>query len=70
MMFGSKNRSKLLTAAPNAEKPWHANHVEIQPRPVGNGPETAAFCKDQFGLNARQCIALIGGAHSFAKFNR
>jgi len=60
---------KDCIAAPNAEKPWHANHVEIQPRPVGNGPETAEFCKNQFGLNARQCIALIGGAHSFAKFN-
>ena len=55
--------------SPVAEKPWHAPHHEIHPRPHGNGPETVDFYRDNFGLNAKEAIALNLGAHSFAKFN-
>jgi len=58
-------------APADAEKPWHTsmdNH-EIHPRPHGNGPETVDFYKDNFGLTAREAIALQEGSHSFAKFN-
>ena len=58
-------------APEGAEKPWHTsidNH-EIHPRPHGNGPETVDFYKDNFGLTAREAIALQEGAHSFATFN-
>lgn len=54
-----------------AEKPWHTsidNH-EVHPRPHGNGPETVDFYKTNFGLTAREAIALQEGSHSFAKFN-
>merc|ERR1719210_898199 len=55
--------------SPDAEKPWHAPHHEIHPRPHGNGPETVDFYRDNFGLNAKEAIALQEGSHSFAKFN-
>ena len=46
-----------------AEKPWHTsidNH-EVHPRPHGNGPETVDFYKTNFGLTAREAIALQEG---------
>ena len=54
-----------------ADKPWHTaiEKHEIHPSPNGNGPETVGFYKKEFGLNAREAIALNAGGHSFARFN-
>ena len=57
------------TTPEGADKPWHAAKEEIHPSPNGNGPETVDFYRKEFGLNAREAIALNSGAHSFAKFN-
>ena len=57
------------TATENAERRWHASKTENQPNPHGNGPTTVDFMKEHFGMDAIESIALILGAHSFAKFH-
>ena len=56
---------------PDAARPWMApsNRHENHPFPIGNGIETVDWYKENFGLTARQAIALNSGAHSFGRFN-
>lgn len=50
------------------EEPWHAAQKEVRPDAMGNGPKTVGYYKDNFGLTAREAIALQQGAHSLGDF--
>jgi len=43
---------------------------ELHPETHGNGPTTVDFFKEQFGLEAKYAIVLLGGAHSMGKLNK
>ena len=43
---------------PDAEEPWHASQKEVRPDAMGNGPKTVGYYKDNFGMTAREAIAL------------
>ena len=64
-----KTGRKDCTPAPNAAKPWHASKHEIHPDPHGNGPITVDFYRDNFGLTAKEAIALNSGGHSVGTFH-
>ena len=64
-----KTGRKDCTSPPGAAKPWYASRHEIHPRPHGNGPETVDFYRNNFGLEAKEAIALNSGAHAFADFH-
>ena len=52
------------------KRDFFTKRKEIHPNLHGNGPETTKYFKDNFGLTAREGIALLEGAHSFGQFHR
>ena len=60
---------KDCTPDSTLDRPFFTSKHEIHPNVHGNGIQTVDFYKANFNLNAREAIALNGGAHSFGKFN-
>merc|ERR1712038_1732160 len=52
------------------KRDFFTKRKEIHPNLHGNGLETTKYFKDNFGLTAREGIALLEGAHSFGQFHR
>lgn len=55
------------TPEPGQIRPFLTTRTEVHPNSAGNGPDTVDFHKANFGLTARETIALMGGAHSFGR---
>ena len=47
----------------NMGRAFLTNRTEIHPDNQGNGPTTVNFFDNNFGLNAREAIVLMGGKH-------
>ena len=45
----------------NLNRPFLTTRPEIHPQTHGNGPTTVDFFKEQFGLEAKYAIVLLGG---------
>ena len=54
----------------NSERPFFTSRAEIHPNAHGNGIATVNYYKENFGITAREAIALTEGAHSYGKPNR
>jgi len=63
--FVFKSGRKDCTLKPvSEERPYWHNMHEVHPNPHGNGKITVDFFKNNFNLNSREAVALMG-AHSF-----
>ena len=52
------------------KRDFYTTREESHPNLHGNGPSTVDYYKNNFGLTARESIALTEGAHSFGKLNK
>ena len=54
----------------NADRPFYTSRPEIHPNANANGETTVNYYKENFGITAREAIALTEGAHAYGKPNR
>ena len=59
--FQFKTGRKDCSPDPNEARPFLTSRSEIHPNAQGNGVQTIDFYKENFGLTAREGIALTGG---------
>ena len=61
-------RSDCKSHSTDAKKQYLAPLSENSPHAVANGPQTAEYFRDQFGLTPREGLALMG-AHTLGKYS-
>ena len=67
--FYTSGRSDCIPSATATSKQGYlASKVEIAPDQNGNGPQTAQYFKDNFDLQPKEALALMG-AHTIGKYS-
>ena len=58
----------IPSSSATSKQKYLASKVEILPDANGNGKKTVKYFKDNFGMNPREALALMG-AHTIGKYS-